>query len=271
MANVFLEDDEELKKKKHDDDDDEDEEKDEEEYDEDDDTDNDDDSDDSDNSDDSVSDNDYLGDYSESDSDDWDDNSEGDYESGDDGDFESDDNSTSNDYISGDDNFDSEGDSASGSSESAYGMLVKATYANVIACNNFEHVHLMCAGKKFDTIHGITDNLVGKVHYKTDTLAELALEDENVEMDNFCNAAKYVPEMAIEAEKTYDYETACTAVAETLRKLIDIITEARNAVDKPHVQSKLDDYLVTLNKEYNFLMKRRMKNVDESVEYNSYI
>ena len=270
MANMFLlEDDEELKKKKDDEDEELDDEKDEDKKDDDDDDsssdgndyldDMDSDEDDNDSSSDDDSDssgNDYLGDEEDSteDDSDWSDSDEDDY--------------SSNDYL-GDD------DSSSDSGECCCqetGLLAKLAHAIVVATNNFEHVHLMCAGKKFDTIHSMTDNLVGKCWYLIDVAAELALEDEACELDNFCNAAKYVPEMGVETEKTYDYETACTAVSETLRKLIEVTKEAREASDKSHVQSKLDEWLATFNKEYNFLMKRRMKNVDESaVVTNDYI
>ena len=268
MPNVFLEDDDELKKKKDDEDEELDDEKDEDKKDDDDD--------------DSSSDgNDYLDDM-ESDEDDDDSSSDDDSDSsgndylGDDEDSseddsdwgDSDDDYSSNDYLGDDDSTSDSGES----NAQETGLLAKVAYAVVVATNNFEHVHLMCAGKKFDTIHSMTDNLVGKLWYITDTVAELALEDEACELDNFCNAAKYVPEMGVETEKTYDYETACTAVSETLRKLIDITKEARDASDKSHVQSKLDEWLATFNKEYNFLMKRRMKNVDESaIITNDYI
>lgn len=270
MPNVFLEDDDELKKKKDDEDEELDDEKDEDEKDDDDDDsssdgndylddmESDEDDDDSSSDDDSDSSgNDYLGDEEDSDS------------SEDDSDWsDSDDDYSSNDYL-GDD--DSTSDSGESNSQET-GLLAKLTYAIVVACNNFVHVHLMCAGKKFDTVHSMTDNLVGKIWYITDTAAELALEDEECELDNFCNAAKYVPEMGVETEKTYDYETACTAVSESLRKLIEIAQEARDASSKSHVQSKVDEWLAMLNKEYNFLMKRRMKNVDESaVVTNDYI
>ena len=270
MANMFLlEDDEELKKKKDDEDEELDDEKDEDKKDDDDDDsssdgndylddmDSDEDDDDSSSDDDSDSSgNDYLGDEEDSteDDSDWSDSDDDDY--------------SSNDYL-GDD--DSTSDSTESNSQET-GLLAKLAYAIVVATNNFEHVHLMCAGKKFDTIHSMTDNLVGKCWYLIDIAAELALEDEACELDNFCNAAKYVPEMGVETEKTYDYETACTAISETLRKLIDVTKEAREASDKSHVQSKLDEWLATFNKEYNFLMKRRMKNVDESaVVTNDYI
>lgn len=270
MANMFLlEDDEELKKKKDDEDEELDDEKDEDKKDDDDDDsssdgndylddmDSDEDDDDSSSDDDSDSSgNDYLGDEEDSteDDSDWSDSDDDDY--------------SSNDYL-GDD--DSSSDSTESNSQET-GLLAKLAYAIVVATNNFEHVHLMCAGKKFDTIHSMTDNLVGKCWYLIDIAAELALEDEACELDNFCNAAKYVPEMGVETEKTYDYETACTAISETLRKLIDVTKEAREASDKSHVQSKLDEWLATFNKEYNFLMKRRMKNVDESaVVTNDYI
>lgn len=270
MANMFLlEDDEELKKKKDDEDEELDDEKDEDKKDDDDDDsssdgndylddmDSDEDDDDSSSDDDSDSSgNDYLGDEEDSteDDSDWSDSDDDDY--------------SSNDYL-GDD--DSTSDSTESNSQET-GLLAKLAYAIVVATNNFEHVHLMCAGKKFDTIHSMTDNLVGKCWYLIDVAAELALEDEACELDNFCNAAKYVPEMGVETEKTYDYETACTAISETLRKLIDVTKEAREASDKSHVQSKLDEWLATFNKEYNFLMKRRMKNVDESaVVTNDYI
>ena len=270
MANMFLlEDDEELKKKKDDEDEELDDEKDEDKKDDDDDDsssdgndylddmDSDEDDDDSSSDDDSDSSgNDYLGDEEDSteDDSDWSDSDDDDY--------------SSNDYL-GDD--DSSSDSTESNSQET-GLLAKLAYAIVVATNNFEHVHLMCAGKKFDTIHSMTDNLVGKCWYLIDIAAELALEDEACELDNFCNAAKYVPEMGVETEKTYDYETACTAISETLRKLIDVTKEAREASDKSQVQSKLDEWLATFNKEYNFLMKRRMKNVDESaVVTNDYI
>lgn len=265
MPNVFLEDDDELKKKKDEELDDE---KDEDKKDDDDDDsssdgndyldDIDSDEDDDDSSDDDDSDssgNDYLGDEEDSSEDDSDWN-------------DSDDDYSSNDYLGDDDSTSDSGECCTQET----GLLAKLTYAIVVATNNFEHVHLMCAGKKFDTIHNMTDNLVGKCWYLIDVAAELALEDEACELDNFCNAAKYVPEMGVETEKTYDYETACTAVSETLRKLIDVTKEAREASDKSHVQSKLDEWLATFNKEYNFLMKRRMKNVDESaVVSNDYI
>lgn len=261
MANMFLlEDDEELKKKKDDEDEELDDEKDEDKKDDDDD--------------DSSSDgNDYLDDM-DSDEDDDDSSSDDDSDSsgndylGDEEDSTEDDYS-SNDYLGDDDSSSDSGECCCGQES---GLLAKLAYAIVVATNNFEHVHLMCAGKKFDTIHSMTDNLVGKCWYLIDVAAELALEDEACELDNFCNAAKYVPEVGIETEKTYDYETACTAVSETLRKLIDVTKEARDASDKSHVQSKLDEWLATFNKEYNFLMKRRMKNVDESaVVTNDYI
>lgn len=268
MPNVFLEDDDELKKKKDDEDEELDDKKDKDKKDDDDD--------------DSSSDgNDYLDDM-ESDEDDDDSSSDDDSDSSgndylgdeedsseDDSDWgDSDDDYSSNDYLGDDDSTSDSGES----NAQETGLLAKVAYAVVVATNNFEHVHLMCAGKKFDTIHSMTDNLVGKLWYITDTVAELALEDEACELDNFCNAAKYVPEMGVETEKTYDYETACTAVSETLRKLIDVTKEARDASDKSHVQSKLDEWLATFNKEYNFLMKRRMKNVDESaVVSNDYI
>lgn len=271
MANMFLlEDDEELKKKKDDEDEELDDEKDEDKKDDDDDDsssdgndylddmDSDEDDDDSSSDDDSDSSgNDYLGDEEDSteDDSDWSDSDEDDY--------------SSNDYLDDDDSSSDSGECC-GCQET--GLLAKLAYAIVVATNNFEHVHLMCAGKKFDTIHSMTDNLVGKCWYLIDVAAELALEDEACELDNFCNAAKYVPEMGVETEKTYDYETACTAVSETLRKLIEVTNEAREASDKSHVQSKLDEWLATFNKEYNFLMKRRMKNVDESaVVTNDYI
>lgn len=272
MANMFLlEDDEELKKKKDDEDEELDDEKDEDKKDDDDDDsssdgndylddmDSDEDDDDSSSDDDSNSSgNDYLGDEEDSteDDSDWSDSDEDDY--------------SSNDYLGDDDSSSDSGECCGCGQES--GLLAKLAYAIVVATNNFEHVHLMCAGKKFDTIHSMTDNLVGKCWYLIDVAAELALEDEACELDNFCNAAKYVPEMGVETEKTYDYETACTAVSETLRKLIEVTKEAREASDKSHVQSKLDEWLATFNKEYNFLMKRRMKNVDESaVVTNDYI
>jgi DNA-binding ferritin-like protein len=270
MPNVFLEDDDELKKKKDDEDEELDDEKDKDKKDDDDDDsssdgndylddmESDEDDDDSSSDDDSDSSgNDYLGDEEDSDS------SEDDSDWGD-----SDDDYSSNDYLGDDDSTSDSGECCGQET----GLLAKLAYAIVVATNNFEHVHLMCAGKKFDTIHNMTDNLVGKCWYLIDIAAELALEDEACELDNFCNAAKYVPEMGVETEKTYDYETACTAVSETLRKLIDVTKEARDASDKSHVQSKLDEWLATFNKEYNFLMKRRMKNVDESaVVSNDYI
>lgn len=272
MPNVFLEDDDELKKKKDDEDEEFDEEKDEDEKDDDnddsssdgndylDDIESNEDEEDTDSTSDDDSDiegNDYLGDEEDSDS------------SEDDSDWsDSDDDYSSNDYLGDDESTSDSGES----NAQETGLLSKLAYAIVVAVNNFEHVHLMCAGKKFDTIHSMTDNLVGKCWYLIDVAAELALEDEACELDNFCNAAKYVPEMGLETEKTYDYETACTAVSETLRKLIDVTKEAREGSDKSHVQSKLDEWLATFNKEYNFLMKRRMKNVDESaVVSNDYI
>lgn len=269
MPNVFLEDDE-LKKKKDDEDEELDDEKDKDKKDDDDDDsssdgndylddmESDEDDDDSSSDDDSDSSgNDYLGDEEDSDS------SEDDSDWGD-----SDDDYSSNDYLGDDDSTSDSGECCGQET----GLLAKLAYAIVVATNNFEHVHLMCAGKNFDTIHNMTDNLVGKCWYLIDIAAELALEDEACELDNFCNAAKYVPEMGVETEKTYDYETACTAVSETLRKLIDVTKEARDASDKSHVQSKLDEWLATFNKEYNFLMKRRMKNVDESaIITNDYI
>lgn len=258
--NIFLEsDDDELEDDEFKDDEDKDEKKKKKDEDDDDDSDKDDD-DDFDDDDDSS--NDYIGDEDESSSDE---DFDGEDEFSGDGEGDS-----GNDYLDVDVSV-SSSEEGEGSCECG-NMIAKVAYAICVACNNFQHVHFMCAGKKFDTVHGLTDNLIGKVRYKVDTIAELALEDESLELDNFCNAAKYVPEIHVETEKEYDYETACTAVADTLGKLIEIVTQARENCCKSHVQSTLDDFLVTLNKENNFLMKRRMKNMDESADIsNSYV
>lgn len=164
---------------------------------------------------------------------------------------------TDNDYL-GDSPDDFETD-ASVNGENT-GMLSKLAYACVVAANNLRHVHLMCSGRKFDEIHRVSGDLSEMIYYWFDQIAEIALEDESCEIDNCSNAAKYVPEFHQETENNYDFVSGFTAISETLRILMDIMKSTYDACsDRTDIQSFLDDKFRRLSKEYNFMVKRKLK------------
>ena len=221
----------------------------------------DDEKDDDDDDDDSSTDNDYLGgDDSDSDSDD-DDSDSDDYD---------DDSASDNDYLGSGEDY---SDSDSGSGESAlFNKIAKIVYAMVVVSNNFFHIHTHCKGKKFNDIHSFAETCRNEILWKIDDYAEIALQDPSTKLDNFCNAARYVPEITPCDEDVYDYTAALTAISDNYKRLIDITKDARSCSDsRTDIQSKLDDFLGYLNKQVKYIIERRLGTEDVNESYSLYI
>ena len=219
-------------------------------YDEDKDDDDDDDKDDSD-----STDNDYLGE----DEDDEDKSSDSD-----------DDTSSDNDYLG--DSGEDYSSTDEGDNSSLFNKVAKIVYAMVVVSNNFFHIHTHCKGKKFNDIHKFAEECRDDITSKIDDYAEIALQDSSIKLDNFCNAARYVPEITPCEEEVYDYTTAMTAMSDNYKRLIDIAKDARACSEsRTDIQSKIDDFLGYLNKQVKYLIERRLGTEDVNESCNLYI
>lgn len=163
-------------------------------------------------------------------------------------------------------------DSSDFDSDDLYSKIAKCAYACVLVSNNMKHIHLNVVGRKFDTIHNLTDKYYGNINYISDTLFEIAMEKTN-RVDNPTNAPKHCPDIRIESDDNYEYDNALDVISDNLRSLIDYFKEARSVCDsRPDIQSKLDDELSFLNKELNFIVRRsRSSSSDESYSESTYI
>ena len=217
------------------------------------DEDEDDDDDDKDDSD--STDNDYLGE----DEDDEDKSSDSD-----------DDTSSDNDYLG--DSGEDYSSTDEGDNSSLFNKVAKIVYAMVVVSNNFFHIHTHCKGKKFNDIHKFAEECRDDITSKIDDYAEIALQDSSIKLDNFCNAARYVPEITPCEEEVYDYTTAMTAMSDNYKRLIDIVKDARACSEsRTDIQSKIDDFLGYLNKQVKYLIERRLGTEDVNESCNLYI
>ena len=162
-------------------------------------------------------DNDYLGDGSDS-SDDSDDTS-------------SDEKGTDNDYLGDSETSDDESSSSNG--EGLYNKLAKVAYAYVVVSNNMHHIHLHAIGRKFKNIHDLAQSFYEHFDDQADFYAELAMQDNSTTVDNFCNAAQYVPEATVETSDKYKYEQAYNLFDSNIEILLSVLFCKKQKQKKP--------------------------------------
>ena len=193
-------------------------------------------------------DNDYLGDGSDS-SDDSDDTSS-DEEKG-----------TDNDYLGDSETSDDESSSSNG--EGLYNKLAKVAYAYVVVSNNMHHIHLHAIGRKFKNIHDLAQSFYEHFDDQADFYAELAMQDNSTTVDNFCNAAQYVPEATVETSDKYKYEQAYNLFDSNIEILLSVLKDARALADeRSDIQSDIDTELSYLYKQKKYIINRSL--VDSS-------
>ena len=189
-------------------------------------------------------DNDYLGDGSDS-SDDSDDTSS-DEEKG-----------TDNDYLGDSETSDDESSSSNG--EGLYNKLAKVAYAYVVVSNNMHHIHLHAIGRKFKNIHDLAQSFYEHFDDQADFYAELAMQDNSTTVDNFCNAAQYVPEATIETSDKYKYEQAYNLFDSNIEILLSVLKDARALADeRSDIQSDIDTELSYLYKQKKYIINRSL-------------
>jgi DNA-binding ferritin-like protein len=157
------------------------------------------------------------------------------------------------------------GDSESGgASGSVYDALAKLGYLYVVISNNMKHIHLNCAGRKFDEIHRQSEEYYYHFNGKSDQYFELAAESPMVKLDNPTRSKEHVEDVDVESEENYTFETAISRMSNNFNKAIEYLKTTREKAgdDRTDIQSTLDEELTYLNKQYNFILRKKMINDD---------
>jgi DNA-binding ferritin-like protein len=146
-------------------------------------------------------------------------------------------------------------------SDDLYEKLAKLAYACVVVSNNMKHIHLNTSGRKFEEIHNQSEEYYRHFAYKTDEYFELAAESPAVKLDNPTRAKEHVEDIEVESEGDYgSFELAQSRMSANLSKIIDYLKEAREAAGnaRPDIQSRIDDELGYLNKQVNFIIRKKL-------------
>ena len=161
------------------------------------------------------------------------------------------------------------GDSESGgASGSVYDALAKLGYLYVVISNNMKHIHLNCAGRKFDELHRQSEEYYYHFNEKADQYFELAAESPMVKLDNPTRSKEHVEDIDVESEENYTFETGISRMSNNLNKAIEYLKTTREKAgnDRTDIQSTLDEELTYLNKQYNFILRKKMINDDTTTE-----
>lgn len=150
-----------------------------------------------------------------------------------------------------------EGETGEGS---VYDKLAKLGYLYTIIANNMKHIHLNSAGRKFEEIHRQSEEYYNHFNYKCDQYFELAAESPITKLDNPTRSKEHVEDIEVESSENYTFETAIAAMSSNFNKAIDYLKSTRAAVseDRTDIQSTLDEELTYLNKQYNFILRKKM-------------
>lgn len=150
-----------------------------------------------------------------------------------------------------------EGETGEGS---VYDKLAKLGYLYTIIANNMKHIHLNSAGRKFEEIHRQSEEYYNHFNYKCDQYFELAAESPITKLDNPTRAKEHVEDIDVESSENYTFESAVAAMSSNFNKAIDYLKSTRAAVseDRTDIQSTLDEELTYLNKQYNFILRKKM-------------
>lgn len=160
------------------------------------------------------------------------------------------------------------GDSEGGASGSVYDALAKLGYLYVVISNNMKHIHLNCAGRKFDELHRQSEEYYYHFNEKADQYFELAAESPMIKLDNPTRSKEHVEDVDVESEENYTFETGISRMSNNLNKAIEYLKTTREKAgdDRTDIQSTLDEELTYLNKQYNFILRKKMINDDTATE-----
>jgi DNA-binding ferritin-like protein len=147
-----------------------------------------------------------------------------------------------------------------------YDKLAKLGYLFTVISNNMKHIHLNCAGKKFEEIHRASEEYYYHFNSKSDQYFELAAEYSGVKLDNPTRAKEHVEDIEVESEENYTFDNAISRMTDNFNKAIEYIKCARECAgnDRTDIQSTLDEELTYLNKQCNFILRKKLI-VDDTV------
>lgn len=157
------------------------------------------------------------------------------------------------------------GDSGDGCCEGGvYEKLVKLGYLFTVISNNMKHIHLNSAGQNFEEIHRQSEEYYHHFNWKSDQYFELAAESPMVKLDNPTRAKEHVEDIEVETEENYTFDKAISRMSANFNKAIEYVKCARECAgnDRTDIQSTLDEELTYLNKQYNFILRKKMINDD---------
>lgn len=141
-----------------------------------------------------------------------------------------------------------------------YDKLAKLGYLFTVISNNMKHIHLNCAGKKFEEIHRASEEYYHHFNYKSDQYYELAAESPLIKLDNPTRAKEHVEDIEVETEENYTFDNAISRMTDNFNKAIEYIKCARECAgnDRTDIQSTLDEELTYLNKQCNFILRKKL-------------
>jgi DNA-binding ferritin-like protein len=138
--------------------------------------------------------------------------------------------------------------------------IAKIGYVYTVISNNMKHIHLNACGKKFEEIHRTAETYYNHFNYFADSMFELASESPLIKLDNPTRAKEHTEGIEVEADTSYPFETAMARMSDNLNKAIECVKDARAAAgdSRTDIQSKLDEELSYLNKEFNYFLRKKM-------------
>jgi DNA-binding ferritin-like protein len=141
-----------------------------------------------------------------------------------------------------------------------YEKVAKIGYVYTVISNNMKHIHLNACGKKFEEIHRTAETYYNHFNYFADSMFELASESPLIKLDNPARAKEHAEGIEVEADTSYPFETAMARMSDNLNKAIECVKDARAAAgdSRTDIQSKLDEELSYLNKEFNYFLRKKM-------------
>lgn len=143
--------------------------------------------------------------------------------------------------------------------------LAKAGYAYTVLGNNMKHIHFCACGQKFKEIHEEAERYYHRFLYMADVLFELASESPLVKLDNPTRAKEHCEDIEVETESEYPFEIAMPHIQTNLSSAIEYIKAVRTAATtRPDIQSKMDEELSYLNKECNYIIRKKLQKGDSS-------
>jgi DNA-binding ferritin-like protein len=138
--------------------------------------------------------------------------------------------------------------------------VAKIGYVYTVISNNMKHIHLNACGKKFEEIHRTAETYYNHFNYFADSMFELASESPLIKLDNPTRAKEHAEGIEVETDTSYTFETAMARMSDNLNKAIECVKDARAAAgdSRTDIQSKLDEELSYLNKEFNYFLRKKM-------------